>query len=330
MSPNLYKLAYPVVFKHDGIATILCEKPFAVRRCSPSISEFIFALQQGLQAEEFLSLCLEPAVARLAAVLQERGALSKRRGSANVLVQDSKTWAYLESAVASPVESWQAIASARIAIVGCGGIGSVIAQELTAMGFGHFVLIDKDTVCESNLNRQTVFNLQDIGKEKAAVLASRLRELRSGIFVQSFNAWIQDQKDLEKLLVNEINLLVLAADEPSIDIRKWVTAIAIEKNIPCLFSGVGLVFGGWGPLLTDDIAKSAYLDRLNCQSNAVDTTKIKIFEGSLCASNHLISSLAAWDIFHFIAGALAKVKSLNSICSINLGSMAIKAERVCE
>lgn len=63
-----------------------------------------------------------------------------------------------------------------IAIVGCGGIGSLAALAIAGAGVRNIRLIDKDSVEASNLNRQFLYTRNDIGKRKIDVLADRLQE----------------------------------------------------------------------------------------------------------------------------------------------------------
>ena len=69
------------------------------------------------------------------------------------------------------------LADKRVAIIGCGGLGSNAAVMLTRAGVGHLTLIDFDTVCESNLNRQAFFADQ-LGMLKVDALAANLRRIR--------------------------------------------------------------------------------------------------------------------------------------------------------
>lgn len=64
----------------------------------------------------------------------------------------------------------------KIAIIGCGGLGSIAAVYLAASGIGKLKLIDFDVVNSSNLHRQTYFSLNDIGIPKAKVLAKYIKK----------------------------------------------------------------------------------------------------------------------------------------------------------
>lgn len=72
------------------------------------------------------------------------------------------------------------LATKTVAIIGCGGLGSNAAQMLVRAGVGRLVLVDFDTVSESNLNRQFYFADQ-IGRDKTEALAENLRRIRPGV-----------------------------------------------------------------------------------------------------------------------------------------------------
>ena len=67
--------------------------------------------------------------------------------------------------------------NAKIAIIGCGGLGSIAAVYLAASGIGKIKLIDFDTVNLSNLHRQTYFTLNDVDKPKAEILAKHIKKI---------------------------------------------------------------------------------------------------------------------------------------------------------
>jgi len=67
--------------------------------------------------------------------------------------------------------------SARVLVVGAGGLGSPALQYLAAAGVGRIGIVDDDVVDETNLQRQTIFSTADVGRNKAEVAAERLRGL---------------------------------------------------------------------------------------------------------------------------------------------------------
>lgn len=80
-----------------------------------------------------------------------------------------------------------ALASAHVAVIGCGGIGSPALQYLAAAGIGRLTLIDDDVVEASNLQRQTIFSLADLGRGKADTAAEWVRRFDLALEVHALN-----------------------------------------------------------------------------------------------------------------------------------------------
>src|SRR5271165_1864326 len=86
----------------------------------------------------------------------------------------------------------QALKAARVAMVGAGGLGAPAALYLAAAGVGALGLIDPDTVALSNLQRQVLYGVADIGRPKTHAAAEHLEALNPEVAVvpimQTLNA----------------------------------------------------------------------------------------------------------------------------------------------
>lgn len=76
------------------------------------------------------------------------------------------------------------LAQSKVLVVGAGGLGSPALQYLAAAGVGRIGIVDDDDVDETNLQRQTIFAVTDIGRNKAVVAAERLRALNPLVAVE--------------------------------------------------------------------------------------------------------------------------------------------------
>ncbi len=78
--------------------------------------------------------------------------------------------------------------NASILCVGAGGLGSPALLYLAAAGVGRIGIIDFDRIDESNLQRQILFDTDDVGKQKALEAAQRLKALNPGIKIEAYDA----------------------------------------------------------------------------------------------------------------------------------------------
>jgi sulfur-carrier protein adenylyltransferase/sulfurtransferase len=78
-----------------------------------------------------------------------------------------------------------ALAKSRALIVGAGGLGSPVLQYLAGAGVGHLGLIDADTLHASNLHRQPIFALEEIGRPKADLARGALARLNPEVRVET-------------------------------------------------------------------------------------------------------------------------------------------------
>jgi tRNA A37 threonylcarbamoyladenosine dehydratase len=80
-------------------------------------------------------------------------------------------------------EEMEKLAAARVAVFGIGGVGSYTAEALARGGIGAIDIVDDDTVCLTNLNRQLLALHSTIGKPKVEVLKERLLDINPKLVV---------------------------------------------------------------------------------------------------------------------------------------------------
>lgn len=87
-------------------------------------------------------------------------------------------------------EAMQSLASARVLVVGVGGVGGYCAEILARTGVGHLTLIDADTVAVSNLNRQIIATIPDIGQSKTELFKSRFYSINPTLDVRAVTEFL--------------------------------------------------------------------------------------------------------------------------------------------
>ena len=82
-----------------------------------------------------------------------------------------------------------ALARARVAVFGVGGVGGHLCEALARAGVGHIDLIDRDTVSLSNINRQVVALHSTVGRPKVEVMAERIRDINPQCTVNAYETF---------------------------------------------------------------------------------------------------------------------------------------------
>uniref|UniRef100_A0A7N0V955 NEDD8-activating enzyme E1 catalytic subunit n=2 Tax=Kalanchoe fedtschenkoi TaxID=63787 RepID=A0A7N0V955_KALFE len=109
----------------------------------------------------------------------------------------------------------------KILVVGAGGLGCELLKDLALSGFRHLEVIDMDRIEVSNLNRQFLFRLQDVGKPKAEVAAQRVMERVSGVNIVPHFCRIED-KEID--FYSDFSIIALGLD--SIEARSYINSVA--------------------------------------------------------------------------------------------------------
>lgn len=123
---------------------------------------------------------------------------------------------------------------ARVAVIGCGALGSLCAMYLAASGVGNINISDFDTVDLSNLQRQLFFTEADLGKPKALVLRDRMLALNSGVSVNVTQEMVRPANAGDFLAGCDV--VVDGSDNPAT--KLMTDRLAAEYGIPCVIAGV--------------------------------------------------------------------------------------------
>ncbi len=89
--------------------------------------------------------------------------------------------------------------NATVMVLGLGGVGSSCAEALARGGVGHLVLVDRDVVAPSNINRQALAFQSTIGKPKAEVMAAMVADINPSCEVTAVQAFIDKNRIPEQL-----------------------------------------------------------------------------------------------------------------------------------
>ncbi len=130
----------------------------------------------------------------------------------------------------------QALKSARVLLIGAGGLGSPLALYLAAAGVGHIGIADDDVVSRDNLQRQVLHDTPKIGRAKVDSAVETIARLNPNVRVDAINARISADNALA--LIAEYDIVADGSDN-------FETRYLVSDA--CYFAKKTLVFGAVGP-----------------------------------------------------------------------------------
>ncbi|WP_348704959.1 molybdopterin-synthase adenylyltransferase MoeB [Tenacibaculum sp. 190524A02b] len=123
---------------------------------------------------------------------------------------------------------------AKVLVIGAGGLGCPILQYLTAAGVGTIGIIDDDVIDQSNLQRQILYTIDDIGKSKAKIAANRLAKLNPFVHFNVYKEKLTNQNAIS--LFNLYDIIVDGSD--NFATRYLTNDAAVITNKPLVYGAI--------------------------------------------------------------------------------------------
>jgi molybdopterin/thiamine biosynthesis adenylyltransferase len=142
-----------------------------------------------------------------------------------------------------------------VAVIGCGGLGGYIVEELARLGVGRIVVIDPDLFEEHNLNRQLFSSPANLGTAKVEAAAKRIGEINPAVTLVPIQAAFSPGNGAELLVGCQVAVDAL----DSIQVRLELADVCTAMNIPLVH---GAIAGWFGHVTTqfpgDDTVQAIY------------------------------------------------------------------------
>ena len=126
------------------------------------------------------------------------------------------------------------VRSARVAVVGLGGVGSWAVEALARCGVAALVLVDLDHVAESNINRQVQATGATVGMAKAEALRRRIADIHPGCSVDAVEEFA-DESNWPALLPHAVDVVIDACDQ--VHAKAVIAAWASRSGTPLVSVG---------------------------------------------------------------------------------------------
>ncbi|MBR7069759.1 MAG: tRNA threonylcarbamoyladenosine dehydratase [Oxalobacter sp.] len=132
-------------------------------------------------------------------------------------------------------EGFERLQKAAVCVVGNGGVGSWAVESLARSGVGRLILIDGDTVAETNINRQIQALASNIGKPKVTVLAERIAQINPACQVEALQVFINAENLPEIIGARRPDFVIDAID--NVTNKTELIVFCKQHQIPLLASG---------------------------------------------------------------------------------------------
>ena len=236
------------------------------------------------------------------------------------------------------------LSNSTVAIIGLGALGSVSAELLARAGIGKLTLIDRDIVELSNLQRQSLFDENDIGKPKALAAKEHLNKINSDVKADFFiddlnfnniNKLISinktNNKKPNKKINNKKNIDLILDCTDNLETRFLVNDFSVKNKIPFIYSSAvgskGYVFNiipDKTPCLRCFLKEATQLDTcetmgvLNTITNLISSIQtseaIKIILNK--KNIDIEKNLLFFDIFKNELSKIKANKNKNCVCCV--------------
>lgn len=190
----------------------------------------------------------------------------------------------------------------KVAVIGCGGLGGYIIEELARLGVGTIEAIDPDIFEEHNLNRQILCKVSDLGKPKAKVAKTRVKAINPAIKVIPIVKPFSQENGIE--LLKGMDVVVDALD--SVPTRIELAECCAALNVPMVHGTIG----GWYGQITTQLPsdKTVQMIYRNCK----DSKGVERMLGNPSFTPAVIASLEVAEVCKLLTdqGTLLRKKML--------------------
>ena len=164
----------------------------------------------------------------------------------------------------------------RVLVVGCGGLGGHIIDQLVRIGVGSIRAVDGDVFEPSNLNRQLLSQVPLLGVSKAKAAAEHIARVNPDVLVEAVECYLTEDNAAE--LLAGCDVVMDALDNlPS---RRILAAACAEAKIPYIYGAIQ----GWVAQAAISLPGDQLIDRLYPAEIEIRDKSVLSFTPALCAS----------------------------------------------
>lgn len=169
-----------------------------------------------------------------------------------------------------------ALQEKHVLIVGCGGLGGHILDQLARLGVGHIRMVDGDVFEATNLNRQLLSTVPLLGAHKAKAAADHIAQVNPNVTVEAVDTFLTEEN--ASFLLAGCDVVLDALD--NIPSRKVLAAACARAGIPYVYGAIQ----GWVAQVAISMPGDRLIDILYPEDIVIRDKSVLSFTPALCAS----------------------------------------------
>jgi bacteriocin biosynthesis cyclodehydratase domain-containing protein len=325
---------------HDGSLFLIraCEDDLVVRDAQPVDHDVVAVLATSeptlAELAERVGLDEAEAKAKLASLLTAGVAVPAASSAAlgeHDALRYSRQLPYLAD-FRDERDLQRRLSSARVVVVGCGGLGTWTLCALAAAGVRRFRIVDDDEVELSNLNRQVLYTPAQIGTPKTRAAVSWLQRFDERIEVEAVEGRIDGPAAAEAVIAGA-DVLVLAADWPPYELARWVNRACLRHDVPFITAGQLPPLVKIGPLYLPGCTacftcqeRALRLESADYDAYVDHMGSAPVRGATLGPASGMIGSMLAMELVHLLIGA--EPASAGAALLIDLRTFQVRREPI--
>jgi molybdopterin/thiamine biosynthesis adenylyltransferase len=247
------------------------------------------------------------------------------KGGGIMALTDLQKQIYMRNIALSEVgeAGQEKLLNSSVLVVGNGGLGSPALLYLAAIGIGHIGLCDHDDISYSNLNRQVLYTIADVGQAKSKVAAQRLKAINPDLRIDLYEEFLRQDNALD--ICRGYDIVVDCLD--NFAARFILNDACLELGIPFVHAGVYKYYGqtitivpGKGPCLRCIFAEESI--EMMQKSGHNDS-----LDGVPGMTPGIFGIIEALEVFKYIVGLPVNSKGFFYFDGLQMESQIIEMER---
>lgn len=244
---------------------------------------------------------------------------------------DYKNSLYVDCAYKNSEMVIENIKKSTLLNIGCGGIGNYLMYAYASFLPKRIIMMDGDEVSLSNLNRQILFEMSDVGKKKVDAIVEHLEKRFPDvnyIGISEFANYNMLKEIVEKY--NDENMIITVSGDNSTTVNDAIK-VAAEFKIPCLNIGYLNDYSVIGPFFIPDMGACPFCNDIGADYESNGYKELEKFNSKYKApssfmNNSMASAMAMTDILMYFSKDYERINSLNS--RVGIGNLEFNVERV--